>query len=132
MGSGNAYTPATPAQIRYIVQWFQEWGEMQRSDFLPVLLKKFEDTKGNVNGLISSLDSCNVEDRPPSLFQCRIKLFNEWSENWTQSEKDQLLNELKSIDEEFYGKFEKRVNGIVETEDDFMTNGNAEPVVGEC
>jgi len=131
MGSGNAYTPATPAQIRYLVQWFEEWGEMQRSDFLPILLKKFLNNKGNMNGLISSLDSCNVEDRPPSIFQCRIKLFNEWSENWTQNERDQLLNELKSVDEEFFEKFEKRVNGIVEPEDGFMTNGTAKSVIGD-
>lgn len=132
MGSGNAFTPATPAQIRYIIQWFTEWGEMQRSDFLPILLQKFQD-QGNINGLVPSLDSCSVEDRPPSIFQCRIKLFKEWSESWNQNEKEQLLSELRSIDQEFFAKFEKQLDGTAEVnEEPPLTNGNAEQVVGEC
>lgn len=127
MGSDNAYMPATPAQIRYIIQWFIEWGEMQRSDFLPVLLQAFQN-KPSINGLISGLDSCSVEDRPPSIFQCRIKLFKEWSENWNQSEKEQLINELRSIDQIFFEKFERQLNGFSELNEEPLTNGNVENI----
>ncbi|XKL64749.1 hypothetical protein PGB90_004835 [Kerria lacca] len=123
MGSSNAYTPATPAQIRYIIQWFEEWGEMQRTDFLPVLVEKFH-SEGNVNGLISNVDACNLEDRPPSIFQCRIKLFKEWSDTWNQADKDQLLCELRSIDQEFIEKFEK----LIICNKESLVNGNVKTV----
>lgn len=130
MGSGDAYTPATPAQIRYIIQWFQEWGEMQRSDFLPILMQKFSQN-GNINGLITDMDSCKVEDRPPSIFQCRMKLFKEWADTWSQAEKEQLLNELRSIDQDFVEKFENQGTENVESMEEVVTNGNVE-TVGEC
>lgn len=128
MGSGNAYTPAVSTQIRYITQWFQEWGDMQRNDFLPVLVDEFH-SKNNMNGLVSSLDSTNLKDRPPSIFQCRIKLFKEWCENWNSAEKEQLIGELRAIDADFIEKYEQYVNGTVEpkADDVFLTNGNAEP-----
>lgn len=127
MGSGNAYTPAVPAQIRYITQWFQEWGDMQRSDFLPVLIEEFH-RKTDINGLAASLDASNLKDRPPSIFQCRIKLFKEWCENWNLSEKEQLIVELRSIDQDFVTKFEEKVKGGDDSKPDdvILTNGTAE------
>lgn len=127
MGSGNAYTPAAPAQIRYILQWFQEWGDMQRGDFLPVLIEEFH-KKTNINGIVSSMDATNLKDRPPSIFQCRIKLFKEWCENWNLSEKEQLINELRSIDADFMAKFDEQVQGGDELKPDevILTNGTAE------
>lgn len=123
--------PAVPSQIRYVTQWFQEWGEMQRNDFLPVLIQKFHD-KATINGLVSDLDKCNVENRPPSIFQCRIKLFKEWSDGWSQSDREQILIEFRSIDQDFMDKFDKQMNGVVESNETHLTNGNADTVMGEC
>lgn len=127
MGSGNAYTPGVPSQIRYITQWFQEWGDMQRSDFLPILVEEFHN-KANMNGLVSSLDASTLKDRPPSIFQCRIKLFKEWCENWSTAEKEQLINELRSIDADFISKFEEQLKGgnELKPEADVLTNGTSE------
>lgn len=105
-------------QLRYIVEWFQEWSEMQRNDFLDVLLEQCGPLDV-VNGLVlkmGTLGHMNESDRPPSLFQCRVKLFREWSHNWTQQEKESLLLSIKNIDPLFAEKYEERLLTLVNEE----------------
>ncbi|KAK3912650.1 hypothetical protein KUF71_022238 [Frankliniella fusca] len=112
MTANECYRPPTDAQLRYMVQWFHEWSEMQRGDFLPVLAQKL--APGTyVNGLLSGVEtlSCN-EGRPPSLFQCRVKLFREWFETWSQAERDQLLGHIKSMDPAFYNKVQEELETL--------------------
>lgn len=103
------------AQLRYIIEWFQEWSEMQRSDFLSVLLEQCGPS-GLVNGLLSRMETLGYSegsDRPPSLFQCRVKLFREWSNNWSQQEKDSLLLSIKNTDPTFATKYEEKLAALV-------------------
>lgn len=100
------------AQLRYMVEWFQEWSEMQRSDFLGVLLETCGPS-GLVNGLVAGMENLGCaerSDRPPSLFQCRMKLFREWSNNWSQREKDSLLAAIKNTDSKFAENYEARLS----------------------
>lgn len=60
------------AQIRYLVQWFNEWSELQRSDFLPIVAEKFAE-KSYVNGIVNNMSNINCQDKPMSLFQCRVR-----------------------------------------------------------
>lgn len=111
MCSNNGYVPNIHQQLRYVTFWFQEWSEMQRSDFLPILVERLGDkciVNGLLTGMVNSLG--NLEDRPPNLFQCRVKLFRQWSENWGQAEKDQLLSSIKAMDPDFMKKFEEEVS----------------------
>lgn len=70
--SANVLT--TESEFRYLVQWFNEWSELQRDDFLPILVDYL--TKGSpavyVNGIISGLAGSTCSDKPMSLFQCRV------------------------------------------------------------
>lgn len=61
-------------EFRYIVQWFNEWSELQREDFLPILVEYLtKDTPGAyVNGIVSGLAGAGCADKPMSLFQCRV------------------------------------------------------------
>uniref|UniRef100_A0A023F9U4 Uncharacterized protein n=2 Tax=Triatoma infestans TaxID=30076 RepID=A0A023F9U4_TRIIF len=114
----SGYVPSIESQMRYLVEWFREFSEMQRGDFLPVLVQKFGQ-KGYVNGLIPAMDSVsNLEDRPPSLFQCRLKLFNDWTETWGNGEKELLLGHIKAIDPSFSAKYDKEVNSINSSNND--------------
>lgn len=104
-------TLSNQAQLRYVVEWFQEWSEMQRNDFLGVFLERCGPAD-LVNGLVSGIEGLECKDestRPPSLFQCRVKLFIEWSQNWSQQEKEDLLNSVKNIDPKFAEKYERRL-----------------------
>lgn len=110
--------PSTQAQLRYMIEWFQEWSEMQRDDFLGILLDKCGPT-GLVNGLVSGMENLGCKEdsvRPPSLFQCRVKLFCEWSQNWSQQEKDSLISSIKNIDAQFAEKYEQRVLTLTNAE----------------
>uniref|UniRef100_A0A8D8R6A7 Uncharacterized protein C14orf119 n=1 Tax=Cacopsylla melanoneura TaxID=428564 RepID=A0A8D8R6A7_9HEMI len=130
MGSAtNDFTPTFPSQLRYLNQWFTEWSEMQRYDFLPILLNKFS-TQSKINGIIPSLESLSTEEnaRPPSLFQCRIKLFNEWTTNWSDNDKEQFINSLKNIDEEFLKKYEEE---LMSSSSDKLINNNNNDTVKE-
>lgn len=127
MGSttNNGYVPNFQSQLSYLVQWFHEWSEMQRSDFLPILTQKFG-IKTHVNGLLPGMEGiANWEEKPPSLFQCRVKLFREWSDNWTQADKEQFLNHLKSMDPEFMRKYEEELDSSVKpTSQEIEENSN--------
>lgn len=89
-------------EFRYIVQWFNEWSELQRDDFIPVLLEylktKVPSTSNDSNNsskhnhqyeqlaspmratlhlngdlICNEIDkSLTLTDRPMSLFQCRV------------------------------------------------------------
>lgn len=119
-------TLSNQAQLRYVLQWFQEWSEMQRGDFLSILIEKCG-PGGLVNGLVSSLESlvCNDDaKKPPSLFECRVKLFREWSVNWTPQEKETLLSSIKNLDPKFAEKYEQRITKGVEQDEDDVNERN--------
>lgn len=102
------------AQLRYITKWFEEWSEMQRGDFLGVLLDRCGPA-GLVNGLLPGMEGlgCNEDSsRPLSLFQCRVKLFREWSNNWSEQEKDSLVTAIKNIDSAFAEKYDEKLSTL--------------------
>lgn len=95
--------PTKSEQLDYLVQWFLEYSDVQKDDFLMILIDKFSPNEEGT--LPDSLKILNVSDHPPSIFQCRMKLFNEWFTNWSDEEKTDLLSRLSAIDEKFIEKF---------------------------
>lgn len=109
--SNDTYTPTVVAQIRYLLQWFGEWSEMERGDFFPVLVHGFSDRSANVNGVLPILESlCKEDGRPLSLFKCRIKLFTQWVPTWTEEDKDSFLTGIRSMDMDFAQRFEQKLS----------------------
>lgn len=106
MSSGGAHSLTVDREFHYIVQWFTEWSDFQREDFVPVVasyLAKTSPAGGPVyvNGIISGMAKVTGQDKPMSLFQCRVKLFNEWTAKWPESQRDKLLERLGEIDPKF-------------------------------
>lgn len=98
------------AQIRYIVQWFGEFSELQREDFLPILVAAHS---RQADELTSTLASLSCEDKPVSLFQCRIKLFNEWFPTWSEEQKERLVKAVSDMDSDFGSKLQDAlINGV--------------------
>jgi hypothetical protein len=127
---GLCYGPPVRAQVNYIAEWFSEWSEMQRGDFLPVLAQQFVPS-GYVNGLVAGVEGLGCrDDRPPSLFQCRIKLFREWSENWGAAEWEQLLNQIKAVDAAFVSRFEEEVHSVPAMGDMKVSDSQPNPTDG--
>lgn len=120
------------AQIRYLIQWFHEWSELQRSDFLPIMAEKYSN-KAYVNGIVNSISNVNCRDKPMSLFECRVnicnwffyrqiintfhaqvKLFKEWFAQWNTEHKENFLKQISEIDASFGEKLNAELeNGIV-------------------
>jgi len=86
--------------VRFVLQWFGEWSEMQREDFVPILAQSLSSNFCPVNGL------SELGLRPPSLFQCRVKLFREWCLTWSEAERQALLNSIKESDADFVQQVE--------------------------
>lgn len=67
-------------EFRYIIQWFSEWSELQRDDFVYVLVEYLTRDLGEggsstyLNGIVNSLATSGVQDKPMSLFQCRVTI----------------------------------------------------------
>lgn len=103
-------------EIRYIIQWFHEWSELQREDFIPIFVEYLKVNEGYVNGLVVGMNNANCDDKPLSLFQCRVKLFREWSRKWPEATKDRLKEKLKELDSDIMDKIEAELK--------VMENGN--------
>ena len=68
---------STDGEFRYIIQWFNEWSELQRDDFVPVLLEYLQQGGPNevyMNGIVNSVSQSSIQDKPMSLFQCRVSI----------------------------------------------------------
>jgi len=87
-----------------------------------------------VNGLPPIVDNQGKEDRRPlSLFKCRIKLFTEWVQTWSDDDKESFLSGIRSMDANFAERYEQKasvniinnpeyVNGINGENDDKLTD----------
>ncbi|XP_017953553.1 uncharacterized protein LOC108649064 [Drosophila navojoa] len=106
----NMSNLSVDGEFRYIIQWFNEWSELQRDDFVYVLVEYLtRDTSvsaggdGNagstyVNGVVNALATSGVQEKPMSLFQCRIKLFRQWSPKWPIEFKSKLQEKITELD----------------------------------
>ncbi|XP_074042146.1 uncharacterized protein C14orf119 [Leptinotarsa decemlineata] len=114
---------SSDAQIRYLVQWFQEWSDFQRSDFLPIMAEKYVN-KAYVNGIINSISNVDCRDKPMSLFECRVKLFKEWFMQWSVEQKENFLTQISEIDSVFAEKLNDEIqNGGTHQSNHELVNG---------
>lgn len=63
----------------------------------------------DVNFLMGNLDAMNMNDKPPTLFECQLKLFSQWFEEWSEEQRDLMLETLESHDPVFAMKFRECV-----------------------
>lgn len=126
IGTMTALNPS--AQLRYLLQWFGEWSELQKSDFLVILAENYAH-KAYVNGIVNSISNMNYNDKPMSLFECRVsysnntvmlklapfhccfqmKLFKEWFTQWNIEMKENFLTKISEIDPIFFAKLNAEI-----------------------
>ena len=61
-------------QMNYLLAWFNNWSDLQKEDFVPVLAEKMSSKWAAVNGLTEDMKTMAVTNsgRPVSLFQCQV------------------------------------------------------------
>lgn len=102
-------------QSAYLLSWFGEYSDLQRDDFLHVLAEKYTPLGPAFDGALglSRLAIVNP-DAPPSLFQCRMSLFDQWFQGWSDEDKASFLDRLRSLDPEFVDKLSSIPNGTAD------------------
>lgn len=96
-------------KLDYLASWFREFSELQKGDFLEVLACKYNENIEAGNGsLTNGFERINLSGRP-SIFSCRIKLFNEWFDQWNSDYRQQMLDRFRHLDSDFVQKFEQSV-----------------------
>ncbi|XP_039947659.1 uncharacterized protein LOC120766309 [Bactrocera tryoni] len=118
-------------EFRYIIQWFNEWSELQRDDFVPVMLEYLQQGGPNevyMNGIVNSVSQSSIQDKPMSLFQCRIKLFREWNKKWPAELKLKLQEKVTEIDSKVG---EKITNEITPNANEHVNGCNGDTVAAE-
>ena len=63
-----------------------------------------------VSTLFDAMESMNMADKPPSIFKCQIKLFEQWFSEWTDNERNLFMKNLEQIDPDFVSVFNDRVS----------------------
>lgn len=72
----SGHNLSVDGELRYIIQWFNEWSELQREDFLPIVVEYLTKDRGAhyMNGVVNSMSAASFDEKPMSLFQCRVSI----------------------------------------------------------
>lgn len=99
----------TEKEMECVLNWFQNWSVMQKGTFLKELVDLA--VQSNLDSLFDAMDTLNMQDKPPpNIFQCQIKLFTDWFQEWTDSERNAFVFNLNCIDPKFVESFNEHVN----------------------
>ncbi|XP_046372671.1 uncharacterized protein C14orf119-like [Haliotis rufescens] len=103
-------TSCVEKEIQTVAHWFQCWSPMQKEDFYKDLVEKAAPPQ--VDALFDAMKTLNVQDRPPSIFQCQLKLFNQWFGGWTQQDRNSFVIKLAEVDALFVQRFNEEVASL--------------------
>jgi hypothetical protein len=111
-------------QMNYLIAWFNDWSDLQKEDFVPVLAEKMSSKWAAINGLTDDMQKMTTSARPVSLFQCQVRLFKDWVVTWSDDQKNYLIMRLKDIDQAFSNKYERYLDfGKDSPEKDYFEPG---------
>ncbi|XP_034144291.1 uncharacterized protein C14orf119 homolog isoform X1 [Esox lucius] len=99
----------TLQEQRCVLSWFLSWTSAQREQFLQDLLGKA--VPGKVCTLLESLNTLQVKDSPPNIFECQLRLWTQWFDSWSEEERNSFLHILEERDPVFVAHFYKCVAG---------------------
>ncbi|XP_067389250.1 uncharacterized protein C14orf119 homolog [Emydura macquarii macquarii] len=98
--------PGAPQQMRCVLHWFSGWGPAQRQRFLGDLLAKA--VPGKLRPLLEGLEGLSLAGAtppPPSLFQCQLRLWDQWFRCWSEPERNHFLARLEEAEPAFAALF---------------------------
>ncbi|XP_018980225.1 uncharacterized protein C14orf119 homolog isoform X2 [Cyprinus carpio] len=106
MGSREDSVPlsfVTLQEQRCVLSWFLGWNAVQKQRFLEDLISKA--VPGKVSSLLDQLNTLQVNDRPPNIFECQLRLWTQWFDSWSEEERNAFLNSLEEKDPAFVAYF---------------------------
>jgi len=125
--SNNRADLSNDQQMNYLLSWFNNWSDLQKDDFVPVMAETMSSKHAHLNGITTSLSNLNCLDsskRRPSLFDCQMTLYRDYVRSWSDDQKNYLILRLKEIDSVFGRKYENFLQyGKDSPERDFFEPG---------
>ena len=76
-------------ELKTVLHWFSTWSHYQRKDFLSDLVNKA--VPPDVTTLFDAMQTLKVNDKAPSIYQCQLKLFTDWFQEWSEVERTLFL-----------------------------------------
>ncbi|GCC41155.1 hypothetical protein chiPu_0025402 [Chiloscyllium punctatum] len=86
-----------------VLHWFGSWSPCQRRVFVGELVKRA--VPGKVCCLLEGLSGLALTDRPPTLFQCQLRLWARWFDSWTEDQQNQLVSRLEESAPQYAAQF---------------------------
>lgn len=106
-------------EIQCVVHWFCGWSNFQKREFQKLLLDKA--IPCYLDYLFDSLNSMNVNDKPPSIFECQLKVFNQWFDAWTVKDKNAFMVKLREVNFDFVDEFDRQLSVMTSLQNNSWT-----------
>lgn len=99
----------TSQEMKCILHWFASWSGPQRERFLQDLVAKA--VPGKLQPLLESLEQLSVSgaNRPPCIFECQLRLWDQWFRGWAEQERNEFVRQLEVSEPDFVAKFYQAV-----------------------
>ncbi|CAH1793085.1 unnamed protein product [Owenia fusiformis] len=97
----------TESEMNCVIHWFTSWTTFQRADFGKELLKIA--VPESVDNLFEAMGTLNVNNKPPSIFKCQLKLFLQWFDNWNEAERNNLMIRIQQCDPSFMAELNAEI-----------------------
>uniref|UniRef100_A0ABM5EJ17 Uncharacterized protein C14orf119 homolog n=1 Tax=Pogona vitticeps TaxID=103695 RepID=A0ABM5EJ17_9SAUR len=100
----------TAQEMRCLLHWLSSWSPAQRERFVHSLAEKAVPCK--VLSLLDGLAGLSVEaGKPPSIFECQMRLWDQWFRGWSQEECNEFVRQLEEALPEVASRFYQEVAG---------------------
>ncbi|XP_027698862.1 uncharacterized protein C14orf119 homolog [Vombatus ursinus] len=99
----------TSQEMKCVLHWFASWSDPQRERFLQDLVAKA--VPGKLQPLLEGLEQLSVSgaDRPPRIFDCQLRLWDQWFQSWAEEERNEFVRQLEASEPDFVAKFYQAV-----------------------
>ncbi|XP_004698531.1 uncharacterized protein C14orf119 homolog [Echinops telfairi] len=99
----------TSQEMKCILRWFASWSGPQRERFLQDLVAKA--VPGKLQPLLDGLEQLSMSgaNRPPCIFECQLRLWDQWFRGWAEEERNEFVRQLEVSEPDFVAKFYQAV-----------------------
>jgi hypothetical protein len=107
MASSITVCGAADEQMSAVLYWFVHWTSDQRDSFLQNLLCKAVPNK--LFTIVEAMNSLAVNSSEQSMFNCQLRLFDNWFRDWTDDQRNYFLQQLEHVDALFVERLNDRI-----------------------
>ncbi|XP_053420086.1 uncharacterized protein C14orf119 homolog, partial [Nycticebus coucang] len=99
----------TSQEMKYVLHWFAGWSSPQRECFIQDLVAKA--VPGKLQPILDGLEQVSMSgaNRPPCIFECQLRLWDQWFRGWAEQERNEFIRQLEISEPDFVAKFYQAV-----------------------